>query len=116
MANETSSLQLSNRLYGQIKQSATTLLPAVSALYLGLAQLWDFPAPEKVAGTVAALNVFLGVLLSVSTRSYNNSDAKYDGSVKVIQSEDGTRGGLVMNEGPEALLQKDEVTLKVDKS
>lgn len=103
-------------MYDQIKRSATILLPGVSALYVGLAQIWGFPASDKVAGTVAAVNLFLGLVLSLSTRSYNNSDAKFDGSVKVIQTEDGTRAGLEMNEGPEAILQKDQVTLRVNKS
>jgi hypothetical protein len=78
----STNLQLSNSFYDKLKRVTTTILPAVSTLYFTLAQIWGLPAAEQVVGTIAALNLFLGLALSVSGRSYN-SDDKYAGTVTV---------------------------------
>lgn len=113
MSSQTSSVQLSNSVYDRVKQSATILLPAVGTLYVGLAQLWDFPAADKVVGTLAAVNLFLGLVLSVSSKSYN-TDGKYDGVAQLLNKDGQAYLGLVMNEGPESVANKDSVHLKVE--
>lgn len=116
MANKTAAnIQFSDKTYDAVKKTVTVVLPALAALYFSIAQIWGLPSAEQVVGSIASLNLFLGVVMGISSKTYNNSDDKYDGAVQVITTEEGTRGGLLMNEGPEALLQKDEVRLKVDK-
>jgi hypothetical protein len=99
--------------YNRLKKTATIILPAVSALYIALAQIWHFPKVEEVAGTVTALNTFLGVLIQVSKKSYYASGAQYAGEIKVV--DDGTKktASLVVNGNPEDILSMDEATFKI---
>lgn len=108
---------LSNRVYNALKVLSTMLLPAASALYLSLDQIWDLPRETEVVGTVAAVNVFVGVLIGLSTKSYNNSDAKYDGAIDVYEdtNEDRTVFSLNLNEDPENLKSMSSVNFKVNK-
>lgn len=72
---------LSNKMYSQLKFLAQILLPALGTLYFTLSGIWGLPAAEEVVGTIVAVDAFLGVLLSISTSSYNQSGAKFDGAV-----------------------------------
>lgn len=80
---------LSDKLYNTLKFLALVLLPAVSALYFGLAQIWGLPNAEQVVGTVAVVETFLGLLLRSASKSWENSDVKYDGEFE--EAEDGSR-------------------------
>ena len=109
---------LSGRAYKILKPVATTILPGASALYLSLALVWGFPYPDKVGATIAAVNVFLGLLLGLSTRAYNRSDQKYDGQIDIMEKPDGvTRYSIgVKDDDPEAIKEKDQILLRVNKS
>jgi hypothetical protein len=85
MDDTTQTPMLSDKYYNIVKQLVQLVLPAVGSLYFGLAQIWDLPNAEKVVGTLALVSTFLGVLLRLSTRSYNASMAGYGGE-KVIFS------------------------------
>ena len=74
---------LGNTTYTRVKYAAALVLPALGALYFALAQIWNWPNAEQVTGSIAALNVFLGVLLGVSERSYDNSSVAFDGTIKL---------------------------------
>ena len=63
----------SNKVYNVLKWIVTIVLPAVSAAYFALAQVWGWPNAEQVVGTLAIITTFLGALLGVSTNSYNKS-------------------------------------------
>jgi len=97
-----------------LKQSVTLILPAVGALYFALAQIWNLPKSEEVVGSIAALNTFLGVLLGVSTKSYNKSDARYAGAIVVEETDEKKTFTLELNEDPEKIEKKDEVTFRVE--
>ena len=66
-------MKLSNDLYDKLKWIALILLPALSVLYLALAGLWDLPYPEQIAGTIMAIDTFLGAVLGISTENYNKT-------------------------------------------
>lgn len=108
---------LNDKVYDYLKRTATVALPAVGALYFALAQLWHLPAAEQVVGTVAALNVFVGVLVGLSTKSYNSSGAKYVGDLvgRVVPTEDGTKlvYTLELNDNPQSLESMSEATFRV---
>lgn len=72
---------LSNEAYDAGKFVAQIALPAVGTLYFTIAQIWGLPRPTDVVGTITAVDTCLGILLGLSTSSYNNSEAKYDGQV-----------------------------------
>lgn len=74
-------LTLSNKTYDVLVWIAQILLPAIVVLYLALAQLWPLPEVQGVVGTITALDVFLGAMLKYVSKTYNNSDAKYDGEM-----------------------------------
>lgn len=105
---------LGDRSYRTLKQTATLILPAAGALYFTLAQIWHLPKAEEIVGSVAAVNTFVGVLLGVSTRSYNRSDSKYAGAIKVEDNGEKKMFSLELNEDPETLELRDEVTFRVD--
>lgn len=64
-------MKLTNKTYDFLKWIAQYLLPAVGTLYFTLAGVWNLPYGEQVVGTVTAVDAFLGVLLGISTASYN---------------------------------------------
>jgi len=61
---------LNNRVYDTLKYVAQIVLPAIGALYFGLAKIWGLPDPQLVVGTITAVDVFLGVLLGISNMQY----------------------------------------------
>ena len=67
-----------NKTYDVLKEIALTVLPALSVLYLALAGLWGLPYPQQVSGTIMAVDTFLGALLHVSTKQYNEAKAEED--------------------------------------
>lgn len=68
-------MKMSNETYDRWKWCAQILIPAVSALYFGLSQIWGLPYGEEVVGTLACVDTFLGVILGVSTANYNKEVA-----------------------------------------
>ena len=64
-------MKLSDATYNNLKWTVAIVLPAVSALYFGLAGIWNLPYAEQVVGTFAVVTTFLGAVLGVSTVTYN---------------------------------------------
>ena len=62
---------LSDKAYDILKWVALVLLPALGALYFGLAGIWGFPYGEQIVGSITVLDTFLGVILGISTIQYN---------------------------------------------
>lgn len=63
-------MKLSNKVYDILKWIAMIFIPAVSALYFGLSQIWGFPYGEEIVGTLAVIDTFLGALLGISSSKY----------------------------------------------
>lgn len=106
---------LSDSNYKVFKASATIILPAIGALYFALAQIWGIPDPEKVVGSIAALNTFVGVIVGLSKKSYYASGAQYAGEINV--TDDGTKKTFLLDlsDKPETIETMDEVTFKVNR-
>lgn len=102
---------LTDRAYSFGKKLVLIILPAISALYFGLGQIWGFPAIEKVLGTIAVISTVLGGLLRISSAQYDSSGAAYDGDVTVTPNEQGTSVKLGLD--PYDLIDKDSIRLKV---
>lgn len=64
-------MKLSNKVYDVLKWIAQLLLPALGTLYFALAGIWGFPYGEQIIGTITAVDVFLGVILGISSATYN---------------------------------------------
>lgn len=103
-------MELSNAVYDKLKFLVQIVLPGLAALYLGLAQQWDLPEPEKVAGTIAVLATFLGLFLV-------RSAAKYGGAGDLVVMTDPTDGEVYLsadlNKHPDAFKNKKNITLNV---
>ena len=65
---------LTNKTYDVLKWVALILLPAMGALYFGLAGIWNFPYGEQVVGTITVIDTFLGAILGISTVQYNKNE------------------------------------------
>ena len=61
---------MSNRTYDVLKWIAQILIPALGALYFGLAKIWGFPYGTEIVGTLALIDTFMGALLGISSDAY----------------------------------------------
>jgi len=105
---------LGDKLYARMKFLVQTFLPALSTLYFTLSGVLNLPYTTQVIGVIAAIATFLGVLLGISTKAYNSSDARFDGVIDVGTSDSGAKlYSLVLNGDIDALDQKGSVTFKV---
>lgn len=66
-------MKISNELYDVLKWIAQYALPALGTLYFALSSIWGLPYGEQIIGTVTAVDIFLGVILGISSASYNKT-------------------------------------------
>lgn len=111
MDNDKTTFVMSGKLYDFAKRLVQVVLPAVSSLYFGLGKIWDFPATEKVVGSLAVIATFIGLLVGVSNRQYESSGLGYDGSVTVTPNDEGTTVGL--NVPADKLVSQKAIKLKI---
>lgn len=62
---------MSNKMYDVLKWVALVVLPAVAIFYESLAGIWGLPFAEQIPATITAVDLLLGVLLGVSSATYN---------------------------------------------
>lgn len=65
---------MSNKTYDILKWIALVMLPAASALYFGMSQVWGLPYGEEIVGTISVIDTFLGALLGISNVNYNKQN------------------------------------------
>ena len=75
---------MSNRMYDFLKYVAQILLPAIATLYFALASIWGLPYAEQIVGTITAIDTFLGVLLGISTKRYNELNKNIEAELDAI--------------------------------
>lgn len=112
-APPTPGFVITGKAYDTLKWVALIALPAVATLYLALAGLWDLPEPEKVSGSIMAIDAFMGILLHLSSNNYDKSDLKYDGAVH-LGAGDGGSPRIEVDQDLETLEGKKELLLKVN--
>lgn len=107
---------LSDGVYNLLKNVALIYLPAVGTLYFALAGIWHLPSPNEVVGSITAVDTFLGVVLGLSTASYNKSDAKYAGVLNVVDPGEGLDQMLTvgLDKHVEEIRNMPEVTFRVN--
>lgn len=106
-------MMLNNKTYNILKWIAQYLLPASGALYFALASIWGLGYGEQVIGTITAFDIFLGVILGISTNQYKKSDMASDGSL-LIDSSDPTKDIYRLDVGSiDDLSDKKTITLSV---
>lgn len=70
-------MKMSNKVYDCLKWIAQILLPALGTLYFALSQIWGLPYGEEIVGTITAIDIFLGILLGISTEKYKRDQELY---------------------------------------
>ena len=73
---------LPNKVYDILKYLTIIVLPAVGALYTGLAQIWELPYAAQIPATITVICTFLGAILCISTAQYNNGDVDEEDEAK----------------------------------
>lgn len=72
-------IRMSNKVYDVLKLVATTILPAISALYIGLSHIWGFGFGEQVDETIQLIIVTINAILGLAVIK-SSSDYKKNGS------------------------------------
>ena len=104
-----------NKFYDKVKFITQILLPAIGTLYFTLSGIWNLPSADEVVGTIVALDTFLGVVLHISTQSYDKSEAKFDGSIDVLYLPNNKKTySLNLDKEPSEIEQADQITFKVN--
>lgn len=67
-------MQFSDRVYDILKWLSLVFFNAVGVLYKTLAAVWGLPYGEEVLTTCAAIALFIGALIGVSTAQYNKNN------------------------------------------
>lgn len=103
-------MTLSNKTYDVLKWIAQYFLPALAALWLGLAKVWGFPYGTEIGATLSLIDVFLGAILGISSKNYQG-----DGNL-VINTDDPEKDvySLELNGDIAELADKKSVTFKVN--
>ena len=57
--------------YNLLKWIAMIMLPALGALYFGLASIWGLPYGQEIVGTITVIDTFLGAILGISSSNYS---------------------------------------------
>lgn len=110
---------LSNAMYDRLKNLNLMVVPAVGAFYFGLSKIWGFPKGEEVVGTLALVATFVSVVLLWANARYAQSGAKYDGTIRVTETDEGFKTAslnLKNYDNPADVVAQDEVTFKVEKN
>lgn len=108
-------MHFTGKVYDVLKWIAQIVLPAVGTAYYGLAAIWHWPDPDQVMGSVLVIDTLLGVILGISSASYNKNE-KYAGTINLQETEEKTLVSLELEDDPYALEKKSEVTFKVVKA
>lgn len=116
MNENKSPIQMSDGVYTQVKYITQIALPAIGTLYFALSQIWGLLWGPEVVGTITAVDAFLGVMLALSTKAYNNSGDKYDGSIDLVEDEGTKTFVLSLDSDPYDLENQEEVIFKINKA
>lgn len=67
-------MQLSNKEYDILKKIALYILPAFATLVITIFTIWNIPYGEAIAGTITAIDTFIGACLGISSKNYWESE------------------------------------------
>jgi len=62
--------KMSNDTYDILKYIAQIVLPALGTLYGAISGIWGLPYGEQIVATIAAVDLFMGAVLKISTDDY----------------------------------------------
>lgn len=105
---------LGNSAYDKAKDATTIWLPALATFYAAVAAILHWPWSVEVVGVIAALTVFLGTVLKISSVRYSNLPVAYNGQL-VVNMDDPLKENYKLNldEHWDQLAKNDEIRIKV---
>ena len=68
-------MRISDELYDLLRAIADLLLPALGALYFGLAGIWGFPYGEEIVGSITLVVAFIDIVLRIMKGKYDKEKA-----------------------------------------
>jgi len=68
-------MKLNNKAYDVLKWIALVALDAIGLLYSTLCGIWGWPFGDEVLATCAAISLFIGALIGVSSVNYSKDKA-----------------------------------------
>lgn len=67
---------MKNKTYDTLKYLALIVLPALATLIITVFKIWGIPYGAEIAGTITAIDAFLGAILQISSGAYKQITAK----------------------------------------
>lgn len=97
----------SPKTYDRLKFIAQILLPAFATLWFTIGSTWNLEHTVEIVGTITAVDLFLGVILQLSSNRYYKSGANFDGELKIVPKEDGDEKVVFdVQTDPETVIKK----------
>jgi hypothetical protein len=107
------SFTLPAKVYNFIKYLVLIVMPALTTLYVVVATQWNWDNITNVSVTMTAVTAFLGTIVGISAKNYNNSDERFDGDIVVTRTEAGnTQFSMELNKDPFVLAKQDSVLFR----
>ena len=78
-------MQLSNKTYDVLKIVAWLITPCITFM-TAIMVIWGVPYSEQITATLAAFDTFLGSLLAISNKNYNESLNSEDNLTAIVDS------------------------------
>ena len=63
---------MTNKVYDILKYIAQIVLPALATLVITIFTIWNLPYGEAIAGTIMAVDAFMGAILMLESKKYHN--------------------------------------------
>lgn len=111
---------LPGKMYDKLKWLSLIFLPAFATLYMTIGAIWSLPNTDELVKSIVAIEAFLGLVLGISSKAYNSSEARFAGQLNVFNTIDeaGVIGKTFQidmgNTDPWYLEKNRELTLKVN--
>lgn len=104
---------LSSKQYNILKWVVIIVLPAITTVYGTFSNIWGWPYGDQIVASFSAITLFLGIIIGVSTSSYNMSSAGPSGTLVVDRTDANTQTYLAFNQDPKAIADGSQITLNV---
>ena len=105
-------MKITNKVYDVLKWIVVIVIPAIITLYSTLGSIWSFPLVQEITATLAAIDVFLGVVMKISSASYNK---ELDGILYVDTISDEEKDTYLFEVNDlDQIASKDRITLKIN--
>ena len=106
-------LLFSDKLYQVLKRLVQVYIPAISAFYFGLSEIWNLGYGVQVTGTLALVASVLGLMLGISSKTYEKNGPVIDGEFSLTPNENGALDFGLKSVDIDALENKDVVVFRI---